>query len=1452
MKVLFKASVIIWSGKCCFFGKKSSLKNLSGKSTADTVRNVNKLENLEKTGLFLKPGLRAFALCEPKNHIDKLRACQRPFMSSEATARKTPESLIVIDNSHSDYLTFQLQFHENYFSNRISKKSLRKERCKSPSGSAPPGVSLGTNSTKPLKNTLEKTLCSPLKRKLSLFSCSRHREEVLRQTVVRSSDVQLNPGPVDRGGGSSKKKGKASILVTSYNVRGLNDEKKLRHLVNHCYKQVGGKERDYIACFQETYVSSSGKLPYIWRGNLVVTPGEGNSQGCITLLSSHLSIIESRELAGRAHVLACQRHGDSNVSYIVANIYAPCPNNESKVKFFEWVFDSIGTFEEKYNCRNIVVAGDFNLVFDKTEAKNRAVTAQEERLSKIVKNLCSQFSLRDAAEGKGLFTWNRSGTDTFSAIDKILFSKNQLDLEEIDTNWSLSFSDHAAVEANFNHAKKPNAPKSKIARLDPSILKNPETKALIVHAFNEMNSKAMPDWNPHMKLEYAKMSLRSVVEKIQSEIKRKEKSEEEELNEELDLAVKALSRDNVTAGAAANLIDYIEELRGKKQLLIDAKGRKLAEKLGTKWYNEGEKSTRYFLRILNRSMPDKFSTLTGSNGLVIEGEAEIESEIVDFYKKLYENYEKPEPEHSDNSFFDNISAVEPEVESRIADTITLEELRKTLRSCSDSTPGPDGIPYSYLEALWQTFGPLIIGAWNYSLRTGILPPSHKLSFLKLIPKAGKDLKKLTNWRPITLSNCDHKIITKTYANRMSAGMIDVIKDRQTAYMKGRLINDNIRAIIAAINTSNVEKNLDGLLISLDAKKAFDSVEHSYIEKCLEKFGLGKFIPIFRILYSELKSDVIINGKVVDGYRILRGVKQGDALSCILFIICMEPLLANVEANQEIKPLKSMALNTELPKALAYADDVSVISENKQASLQALFDEYSRLTKLSGLELNADKTELMRLNHINSLENPPKLNFEVDYLGKKYRIESILETKINGILFQQNEEKMRDANVDAVVTKMNSILKKWSMRSLSTLGKILILKTFGISQIIFVMQSIVLGNNHFKKLNACLYKFLWNKHFQAAKAPERIKREIINTPIQLGGFGMLDIVELDNGLKLRALGRLIGSKHPFLEAVKSKIRWGNFFAPKIPENIDSLTYEGIKLLGQDRLALLGKSNLEGNARYVSLLGHTKISAIISNLGKSSLAYFALSNRGAKQLKDLNRRDLELIGPHLPANFLSEARKYIGTQMAIPPGADDATLYYHCSVLKPLEKLSSKEIRTARKEKDPICLYKLGMILAPNEALTWGNSLRKLTSTRHKNILLRTAHGEIYTKEKLFRFNLANDANCVNCEQIETLAHKIYECPYVKRVWQETFRITDRLKADPTEDADITQKILGATLNSSQLLLTIHAEIIMRLLAISGNASYMLLPKTLVSNVLKFLKNKETSPLIKDQLKTLLGD
>ena len=59
--------------------------------------------------------------------------------------------------------------------------------------------------------------------------------------------------------------------------------------------------------------------------------------------------------------------------------------------------------------------------------------------------------------------------------------------------------------------------------------------------------------------------------------------------------------------------------------------------------------------------------------------------------------------------------------------LTLEELTETLKTCADSAPGPDGIPYSYLKRYWDDFGQVILDSWHHSLITGELPPSHKLS-----------------------------------------------------------------------------------------------------------------------------------------------------------------------------------------------------------------------------------------------------------------------------------------------------------------------------------------------------------------------------------------------------------------------------------------------------------------------------------------------------------------------------------------------------------------------------------------------------------------------------------------------------------------------------------------------------------------------------------------------------
>ena len=233
-------------------------------------------------------------------------------------------------------------------------------------------------------------------------------------------------------------------------------------------------------------------------------------------------------------------------------------------------------------------------------------------------------------------------------------------------------------------------------------------------------------------------------------------------------------------------------------------------------------------------------------------------------------------------------------------------------------------------------------------------------------------------------------------------------------------------------------------------------------------------------------------------------------------------------------------------------------------------------------------------------------------------------KINGILFQQDEQALRDSNVDRAIERIDRILKTWSRRRLSTLGKILLVKTFGISQIIFLIQSFKFDEKHFKAVNHLLFKFIWNKHYLAAKAPERIKREYVNKPIAQGGLGMLDIAELDAGLKLKAYGRLMNSKHPFLELIKENLSEQYFF-PQCKVKLDSVTEVALQLLSKDRLASLEGESLIGNRRLLATVGKIKILDLVRPRARNSVMVFNLRTRGLTRIGQLSRQQLNALLP-----------------------------------------------------------------------------------------------------------------------------------------------------------------------------------------------------------------------------------
>ena len=119
---------------------------------------------------------------------------------------------------------------------------------------------------------------------------------------------------------------------------------------------------------------------------------------------------------------------------------------------------------------------------------------------------------------------------------------------------------------------------------------------------------------------------------------------------------------------------------------------------------------------------------------------------------------------------------------------------------------------------------------TYTQRQGIIILLHK----------GKDLPgdRLNNWRPITLTNTDYKILAKVMARRMGLVVNKLINEDQVGYLKGRNISNILRNIDDVIDYLNMSNKV-GYLLELDYCKAFDSICKDFIIEAFKLFGFGE-------------------------------------------------------------------------------------------------------------------------------------------------------------------------------------------------------------------------------------------------------------------------------------------------------------------------------------------------------------------------------------------------------------------------------------------------------------------------------------------------------------------------------------------------------------------------------------------------------------------------------------
>ena len=836
-------------------------------------------------------------------------------------------------------------------------------------------------------------------------------------------------------------------------------------------------------CFvQETLVSlesSINSLSRRWLGRSFWSPANGKQGGVAVLFSPKcdLDVLSwKRDSLGRVISLLVKI---DDVNFNLVNIYAPTNLTDRKtfyVSLHEFFFPSAA----------VIIGGDFNCYDSALDKFGGNVSIHKE-----CDGLKADFRLVDVwrklHSNSREFTWFNADMSIGSRLDRFLISKDFFQSSFKCDITPCPLSDHDFVSFVFD---VPECIKHGpgVWKLNNSLLGDETYCDLIRRIFADHVDFLPAFENIQAWWEFLKESIKEAsIDFARKKRKALCKDRINLTNRLIRLRQRLVNGDE---SVQSLIVDIESQL--KSLYIREMEGVKIRSR--AKWLEEGERPTRYFFKLEQKKIQkSRINAIYDSNGVEVSSQSEIEKAHVDFYTKLFS--QEPIDLDKQNDLLTSLdSSLSPDQSAMCEGELTLNEITNAVNDLNlGKTPGPDGLSAEFYVKFWDLFGPYLIQVFNVCFHNLEMCDSMKVSHTRVVFKKG-DAKNLKNWRPISLLNVDYKICSKALSLRLAKVLQFIVSPDQTCSVPGRKISANLHVLRDILDYID-RTNETGILLSLDQEKAFDRVNRGFLIKLLERFGFGpSFIQWISTLYNGANMQIIVNGWLTDPVPLDRGVRQGDSLSPLLYILCVEALACVVKQCPEIEGFLLPGAKGTHYKVGQYADDTTSFVKSIR-SLEQLFNVIKLYEQGSGARLNVSKTEAMWLGAWKSRTDQP--------LGLTW----VTKMKILGIVFGLVTE--RD-NWQPKLEKLEKHLNLWKSRSLSFIGKSLIINTLGLSKLTYLATVLTVPKWVLTRINELIWPFLWGCRI------ETVSRQSCFQPAIKGGLNIVDFSVKAKALKLASI------------------------------------------------------------------------------------------------------------------------------------------------------------------------------------------------------------------------------------------------------------------------------------------------------------------------------------------------